>query len=78
MAVKKRPESDSGTLSEAANNWFRQFLKHVELFMVETAQGPHEDSKSADHCLAAMRAVKLTLLDSGSIANKVAYPVKPW
>ena len=65
MAVKKQPESDAGALPETANDWFRQFLMHLELFMVETGQGLSADSKSADHCLAAMRAVKLTLLDSG-------------
>ena len=65
MAVKKQPESDARELSEAANDWFRQFLKHLELFMVETGQDLHEDSKPTDHRLAAMRAVKLTLLDSG-------------
>lgn len=65
MAVKKQPESDAGELSESANDWFRQFLKHLELFMVETGQGLPTDSKLTDHRLAAMRAVKLTLLDSG-------------
>ncbi len=65
MAVKKQPESDAGTLSETANDWFRQFLKHLELFMVETGQGLSADSKPADHHLAALRAVKLTLLESG-------------
>lgn len=65
MAIKKQPESDAGEISEAVNDWFRQFLKHLEIFMVETGQGLPADSEPADHCLAAMRAVKLTLLDSG-------------
>ncbi len=65
MAVKKQPDADAGTLSEGANDWFRQFLKHVEIFMAETGQGLPSDAGNADYSLAAMRAVKLTLLDSG-------------
>jgi hypothetical protein len=65
MAVKKQPESGTDELSEAAHDWFRQFLKDLELFMVETGLGLRPDSESADYRLAAMRAVKLTLLDSG-------------
>lgn len=65
MAVKKQPESGAGELSESANDWLREFLKHLELFMVETGQGLRPDSQSAEYRLAAMRAVKLTLLDSG-------------
>jgi hypothetical protein len=38
MAVKKQPESSAGELSEFANDWFRQFVKHVEVYMVETGQ----------------------------------------
>ncbi|MEO8493514.1 MAG: hypothetical protein ABI614_00480 [Planctomycetota bacterium] len=64
MAVKKQPDSDAGELSEAVNDWLRQFLKHLELFMVQTGQDLRPDSGSADYRLAAMRAVKLTLLDS--------------
>lgn len=71
MAVKKQPESDAGKLSESANDWFRQFLKHLELFMVETGQSLPTDSKLTDHRLAAMRAVKLTLLDSGMDDDEV-------
>ena len=65
MAVKKQPESSAGELCEAANDWFRQFLKHLEIFMVETGQALPPDSEPADFRLAAMRAVKFTLLDSG-------------
>jgi hypothetical protein len=65
MAVKKQPESGAGELSEAANDWFRQFLKLLELFIVETGQGLPLDANTTDCRLAAMRAVKLTLLDSG-------------
>ena len=65
MTVKKQPESSAGELCESANDWFRQFLKHLEIFMAETGQALRPDSESAEFCLAAMRAVKLTLRDSG-------------
>jgi len=65
MAVKKQPDSGTRELSEAANDWFRQFLKHLEIYMMETGQSLGQESDSADHRLAAMHAVKLTLLDTG-------------
>lgn len=65
MAVKKQPDPDAGTLSEGANDWFRQFLKHLEIFLSETGQVLPSNADSADYSLAAMRAVKMTLLDSG-------------
>lgn len=65
MAVKKQPDSGTSELPESAHDWFRQFLKHLELFMVETSQSLGPDSNSADHRLVAMRAVKLTFLESG-------------
>ncbi len=70
MAVKKQPESNVGEVSEAANDWFRQFLKHVEIFMAETGQGLRTNAELVDYRLAAMRAVKLTLLDSGMNAEE--------
>ena len=54
-----------GPLSEGANDWFRQFLKHLEISLSETGQGLPPDADRADYGLAAMQAVKLTLLDSG-------------
>ena len=65
MAVKKQPEAIVGELCESANDWFRQFLKHLEIHMAETGQAVRPDSESAEFCLAAMRAVKLTLRDAG-------------
>ncbi len=65
MAVKKQPESDAGGLHEAPNDWFRQFLKHLEIYMFEAGQELPSDAKSMDCCFAAMRAAKWTLLDSG-------------
>lgn len=65
MSIKKQPESSAGELCEAANDWFRQFLKHLEIYMAETGQALRSDSGTAEICLAALRAVKLTLRDSG-------------
>jgi len=71
MAVKKQPDSGASELTESANDFFRQFLKHLEIYMVETGQSLGPDSDSADHRLAAMRAVKLTLIDSGMSQEKM-------
>ena len=65
MVVKKQPDADTGGLSEAANDWFRQFLKHLELNLVATGQCLSAESQSADYSLAAMQAVRVTLLDAG-------------
>ncbi|MEQ1904084.1 MAG: hypothetical protein ABL888_07880 [Pirellulaceae bacterium] len=65
MAVKKQPDSDAGTLHEGANDWFRQFLKHLEIFMAETGRELPSDARNPDYSLAAMRAVKPTLQDPG-------------
>lgn len=73
MGVKKQPDSHANELPEAANDWFRQFLKHLELFMVETSKSLRPDSDSADHRLAAMRAVKLTFLESGMDHQEVLH-----
>lgn len=71
MAVKKQPDSGAGEISEAANDWFQQFLKHLEIFMAETGRGLPADSEPAAFSLAAMRAVKLTLLDSGMDQDEI-------
>ena len=53
MAVKKQPDTGVGELSEAANDWFRQFVKLLELFMVETGQGlPLEGAKKLHRLLS--------------------------
>ena len=71
MTLKKQPESNAGELCESANTWFRQFLKHLELFMAETGQALHSDSDPAELRLAALRAVKLTLRDSGADEDEI-------
>lgn len=65
MAVKKQPDPKSATVSEGANDWFRQFLKHLELSWSEIGQAISSDATPADYGLAALQAVKMTLLDSG-------------
>ncbi|MCA9206277.1 MAG: hypothetical protein KDA59_24660, partial [Planctomycetales bacterium] len=67
---KKQPDSNAG-LSEAANDWFRQFVKHLEIYLAETGQALRQDSDPADFCLAALRAVKLTLDDSGIGSDEI-------
>ncbi|QDV67406.1 hypothetical protein Poly24_11010 [Rosistilla carotiformis] len=65
MAVKKQPDPPGETLQEGANDWFRIFLKHLEINFVETGGALSADSTSTDYSIAAVQAVKLTLLDSG-------------
>lgn len=65
MAVKKQPDSNAETVPEGANDWFRQFLKHLEISMAETGQGLPSNARTPEFSLAAMRAVKMTLFDSG-------------
>ena len=65
MAAKKQLDPDAGTLSEGANDWFREFLKHLEVYLAETGQGLPSNADNADLSLAAIRAVKLALLNSG-------------
>lgn len=64
MAVEKQPD-ESKTLPDGANDWFRQFLKHLEGYMVDTGQGLAGNAEPSEYSLATMRAIKLTLLDSG-------------
>lgn len=72
MVVKKQPEPDVTEIAEAANDWFRQFLKLLECTIVQTGQDLPPDATPADFRLAAMRAVKLTLLDSGIDGDAIA------
>lgn len=66
MAVKKQPESSAGELSEAANHWFQDFfLRHLDDFLTQTGSALPADSDAVAYRVAAMRAVKLTLLESG-------------
>jgi hypothetical protein len=58
MTVKKQPESSAGEICESANDWFLQFLKHLEVIMAETGQVLRSDSDAAELSQAAKPAVK--------------------
>jgi len=72
MTIKKQPESSAGELGASANDWFRQFLKHLEINMAETGQALRPNSEPGDFRLAAVRAVKWTLLESGVEEDEIA------
>ncbi len=55
MAVKKQPDPKSATISEGANDWFRQFLKHLELSWSEIGQAIPSDATHADYALLHCR-----------------------
>jgi len=65
MGVKKQPDSEAGKIPEVVDDWFRQFIKHLELHLVETGQELSPDATKTDCSLAALRAIRLTLRDSG-------------
>jgi hypothetical protein len=63
--AEKQLDSEAEGLSEGASDWFRQFLKFLELALIDAGRTLPADASSADLQLAALRAVKFTLLDSG-------------
>ena len=65
MPVKKPPESDTSRVLSAAIDWFQQFQKHLEMYFIDSSRQLTGDSTECAYQLAVMRAVKLTLLDSG-------------
>jgi hypothetical protein len=65
MSVKKQPDQGIGEISGSVNDWFRLFLKHLELHLVAFGPSISSESVPADYHFAAMQAVRLTLLDSG-------------
>lgn len=80
MGVKKQPDSEVGNIPETVDDWFRQFVKHLELHLVETGDELRPDATSIDCGLAVLRAVRLTLRDSGldddqvvSLLGRVAF-----
>ena len=86
MVGKKQHDPKIATVSEEANDWFRQFLKHLEISMSDIGQRLPSDSTNVDFSRAALRAVKLTLRDSGlnddqllSLFGQVAFePSSTW
>ena len=65
MSTEKQPESGAGDIPLAVDDWFQQFLKVLELAIIDTEKDLPADAKLEDYGLAALRAVKLTLHDSG-------------
>ncbi len=65
MSTKKQLEPKPGELSQAVDDWFRQFLKVLEFTIIDAGQDLAADANPADYALAALHAVKVTLLDSG-------------
>lgn len=71
MAIKKQPDSVPGKIPEAADEWLRLFLKHLEIHLVENAQRLKAEPSLRDLSFEILRAVKLTLLDSGLTAEQL-------
>jgi hypothetical protein len=65
MAVKKQPDSDVAGLHEDVEDWFRTFIKSLELSLVELGRELPPRAKSIDCARIALRSVKLILRDSG-------------
>ena len=65
MASKKRRESGRQTLNEPANDWFLQFLKHLEINFLDEGLGLLADAGTKEYALAALNVVKTTLRESG-------------
>lgn len=70
MAIKKQLNSKRDELSEAANDWIRQFLKVLELNLLEEGQDLASDDVG-HFGLATVRAVKRTLLDAGFTSEEI-------
>jgi hypothetical protein len=71
MITKKQPEFApvqgvaAAPVAGAALDWFQQFLKHLEINFADTCHSLASESDWSDYRLAAMRAIRLALLDSG-------------
>lgn len=65
MSVKKQPDSGTGEISEAANHWIHAFLNSLEDCLAETGLQLGPNSDLTDYHLVAIRAFRLTLLESG-------------
>jgi hypothetical protein len=63
--AEKPLDFETEGLSEGASDWFRQFRKHLELAMIDAGRSLPPNATPADYQLAALRAVKVTLIDSG-------------
>jgi hypothetical protein len=67
MVVKKQPDSSSKTGSIEADSldWFQQFMKHLEINWSSVSQRIATNNDPSAYRLEVLRAVKLTLKDSG-------------
>lgn len=72
MAAKKLPEPGSTSTPEYASDWFRQFLKHLELEIADGGRELQAEPDSLECGLIALQAVHRTLLDSGLDQQQVA------
>jgi hypothetical protein len=72
MAAKKLPEPESTSTPENASDWFRQFLKHLELEIADGGRELQADPGILECGLIALQAVYRTLLDSGLDEQQVA------
>ena len=67
MAVKKQPESEATGIPEAADEWFRQFLKLLEITMFETGQDLTTDARTVKKTWPTSKScVRLDLLQSST------------
>lgn len=65
MSRKKQPDQNNGSLPEDANDWIRQFIKHLEIILAETGHELASNATTSELSLVAIRAFKMTLRDSG-------------
>ena len=82
MVVKKQPDSaaNTGSLEADGLDWFQQFLKHLEINWSVVSQRIAASNDQAEYRIEVLRAVKLTLKESGmdessiqSVFAQVAY-----
>ncbi len=67
MVVKKQPDSTSAdaAVKSESFDWFQQFLKHLEINLAEVSERIDPSADATVYHLEVVRAVKLTLRDSG-------------
>src|SRR5689334_21062055 len=65
MNEKKLPDADVSSIPSFATEWFQQFLRHLKINFRSISQKLTDDTELSEQRLTAMRAVKLTLIDSG-------------
>lgn len=65
MAIKRQPESEFAKIDEHALDWFRVFLKHLEIELIDSAGDLPAEAGSKDYALTALKAARRTLVESG-------------